>query len=89
MSQLTEKDVASQLIKCNDKISTQSRTTLCIQFLDRENNNKNNTLPLVKQICFTIVWGCVEILPEAAIEDERHPKFGQPTLGNEVFERNQ
>ena len=50
---------------------------------------KNNTLPLVKQICFTIVWGCVEILPEAAIEDERRPKFGQPTLGNEVFERNQ
>ena len=31
----------------------------------------------------------MEILPEAAIEDERHPKFGQPTLGNEVFERNQ
>ena len=36
--------------------------SLCIQFLDRENNNKNNTLPLGKQICFTIVWGCAEIL---------------------------
>ena len=36
---------------------------LTIQFLDRENNDKNNTLPLGKQICFTIVWGCVEILP--------------------------
>ena len=39
------------------EISTQPHTTLCIQFLDRENNNKNNRLPLGKQICFTIVWG--------------------------------
>ena len=39
------------------EISTQPHTTLCIQFLDRENNNKNNRLPLRKQICFTIVWG--------------------------------
>ena len=31
-----------------DKISAQPYTTLCIQFLDRE--NKNNTLPLGKQI---------------------------------------
>ena len=45
------------------KISGQSQTTLCIQFLDRENSDKNNTLPLEKQICFTIVWGCAEILP--------------------------
>ena len=45
------------------KISAQPHTTLCIQLLDRENNDKNNTLPLGKQICFTIVWGCVEILP--------------------------
>ena len=43
------------------KIPAQPHTTLCIQFLDRENNNKNNTLPLEKQICFTIVWGCAEI----------------------------
>ena len=46
-----------------DKISAQLHTKLCIQFLDRENNDKNNTLPLGKRICFTIVWGCVEILP--------------------------
>ena len=45
------------------KISAQPHTTLCIQFLDRENSDKNNTLPLGKQICFTIVWGCEEILP--------------------------
>ena len=45
------------------KISAQPRTTLCIQFLDRENNDKNSRLPLGKQICFTIVWGCAEILP--------------------------
>ena len=45
------------------KISSQPHTTLCIQFLDRENNDKNNTSPLGKQICFTIVWGCAEILP--------------------------
>ena len=37
--------------------------TLWIQFLDRENNEKNNTLPLGKQICLKIVWGCAEILP--------------------------
>ena len=45
------------------KISAQPHTSLCIQFLDRENNDKNNRLPLGKQICFTIVWGCAEILP--------------------------
>ena len=45
------------------KISAQPHPTLCIQFLNRENNDKNNTLPLGKQICFTIVWGCAEILP--------------------------
>ena len=46
------------------KISTQPHSTSCIQFLDRENNDKNNTLPLGKQICFTTVWGCAEILPK-------------------------
>ena len=45
------------------KISAQPHTTLCIQFLNRENNEKNNTFPLGKQICFTIVWGCAETLP--------------------------
>ena len=34
-----------------------------IQFLNRENNNKNNTLPLRKQICLTTVWRCAEISP--------------------------
>ena len=37
------------------KISTRPHITLCIQFLDRENNDKSNTLPLEKQICLTIV----------------------------------
>ena len=46
----------------NVKISAQPHATLCIQFLDRKNNDKNNTLPLGKQICFTIVWGYAEIL---------------------------
>ena len=49
--------------KAFGKISAQPHITLCIQFLDRENNDKNNTLPLGKQICFTIVWVCAEILP--------------------------
>ena len=43
------------------KVSAQPHTTLCIQFLDKENNDKSNTLPFGKQICFTIVWGCAEI----------------------------
>ena len=47
------------------KISAQPHTTLCIQFLDYENNYKNNTLPLGKQICFKIVRGCAEISPKA------------------------
>ena len=46
------------------KISAQPHTTLCIQFLDRENSDKNNTLPLGKQISFTLVWGRAEILPK-------------------------
>ena len=50
--------------KNKGKISAQPHTTLCTQFLDRENNDKNNRLPLGKQICFTIVWGCAEILPK-------------------------
>ena len=45
------------------KISAQPHLTLCIQFLNRGNNDKNNTFPLGKQICFTIVWGCAETLP--------------------------
>ena len=45
------------------KISAQPHTTLCIQLLDRENNDKNNKLPSGKQICFKIVWGCAKIIP--------------------------
>ena len=37
------------------KISTQPHPTICIQFLNRENNDKNNAYP--------IVWGCAETLP--------------------------
>ena len=47
------------------KFFAQPHTTLCIQFLDRENNNTNNTLPLGKQTCLTIVWGCAETLPRS------------------------
>ena len=50
------------------KISAQPHTTLCIQFLDREIKDKNNRLPLGKQICFAIVWGCAEILPHSPIQ---------------------
>ena len=49
------------------KISAQPHPTLCIQFLNRGNNDKNNTFPLGKQICFTIVWGCAETLPLFAL----------------------
>ena len=34
------------------KISAQPHTTLCIQFLNRENNDKNNTLPLENRFFF-------------------------------------
>ena len=51
------------IVRLESKISAQPRTTLCIQFLDRESNDKNNTLPLGKQICFRAVCGCAEILP--------------------------
>ena len=53
----------SENSSCRGKISAQPHTTLCIQFLDRENSDKNNTLPLGKHIFFIIVWGCAEVLP--------------------------
>ena len=59
----TDLSYPERLVKLKGKISAQPHTKLCIQFLDRENNDKNNTLPLGKQICFTIVWGCAETLP--------------------------
>ena len=46
------------------KFTAQPHTTLYVQFLDRENKDKNNRLPLGKQICFTIGWGCAEILSD-------------------------
>ena len=57
---LTRKDLG--------KISAQPHTTLCIQFLNRENNDKNNTFPLGKQICFAIIWGCTETLPRSIVD---------------------
>ena len=60
-----------QLVEMFGKISAQSHTTLCIQFLDREDNDKNNRLPLRKQICFTIVWDCAEILPNVLTTTEK------------------
>ena len=50
------------------EISAQLHTTLHIQFLDRANNKKNNTLPLGKQSCFTIARGCAEILLKNALQ---------------------
>ena len=46
------------------KISAQPHTTLCVQFLETENSDKNNTFRLGKQICFTIVRSCTEVLPK-------------------------
>ena len=55
-------------VKKNGKIFAQPYPTKCIQFLDRENNDKNNTLPLGKQICslrqcivFVIVFSIQEL----------------------------
>ena len=41
-----------EIKEAEGKISAQPHTKLCIQFLTRENNEKNNTFPLGKQICF-------------------------------------
>ena len=69
------------------KISAQPHTTLCIQFLSRENNDKNNTFPLGKQICFTIVWGCTETLPWTVPTSENPADLG--SLGSSVNEAEQ
>ena len=58
-------------ISIESKISAQPHTTLCLQFLDRENNDKNNTLPSGKQICFTIVWGCAVSIPDRVCDSDR------------------
>ena len=80
------------------EISAQLHTTLRIQFLDRANNNKNNTLPLGKQSCFTIARGCAEILLKNALQGRvkfhEFPRNGPPLVvvihhgdyfSNEVF----
>ena len=45
------------------KISTQPYITLCVQFLDTENNDKNNTLPLGKKYLFYNSMGLCRMLP--------------------------
>ena len=62
------------------KFTAQPHTTLYVQFLDRENKDKNNRLPLGKQICFTIVWGCAEILPFCGL-----PLFHKALLKQGLF----
>ena len=57
------------------KISEQPHPTLCIQFLNRENNDKNNTFPLGKQVCFTMVWGCAETLPNLIFFHSIQPTY--------------
>ena len=59
------------------KVSAQPHPTLCIQFLDRENNDKNNTIPLGKQIYFTMVWSYAEILPGFLLWHIRFRKIKQ------------
>ena len=62
------------------KISAQPHPTLCIQFLNRENNDKNNTFPLRKQVYFTIVWGCEETLPKRWYEKTTSEMTARRTL---------
>lgn len=42
--------------------------TLSIQFLDGENDDKNDTLPLEKQIRFTIVWAVRKFYPQFCLD---------------------
>lgn len=46
------------------KISAQSHTTLCIQFLRKENSVKRNILTLQVQLCFGMIWGYTEMFPK-------------------------
>ena len=65
----------SSVLDPSCSVLAQPHTTLCIQFLNRENNDKNNALPLGKQVCFTIVWGRVEILPHALSYNVKNKDF--------------
>lgn len=49
-------------------ISGQPKTSLCMQFWDKENNGKINRLPFGPWPCVSIVGGFVEILPPKKIE---------------------
>lgn len=46
-------------------ISTKPHISMCMLFLDEENNGKNNRLLLGVKLCFTIVWGRAEISPRS------------------------
>ena len=48
------------------KISAQPHATLSIQFLERENNDKQY-IAVAKTDLFTVVWGCAEILSKSQI----------------------
>ena len=54
-----------------DKIVAQPPTTLCIQFLTRENNDKNNTFPSGKKIFFYNSIGPAETLAHLGISEIR------------------
>ena len=45
------------------KISAQPHTSLCTQFLDKENNGEKISLPLGLGYCFRIIRGYSEISP--------------------------
>ena len=82
---LTERHNKEQDGPLTGKISAQPHTTVCIQFLDRENSDKNNTLPLGKQICFTIVKDCAEILPHWPLNSKTHSFLPAVILSSKNF----
>ena len=49
------------------KISAQPCTTLCIQFLDRENNDKKQYIAIRKTYLFYNSMGLWEILPNVVL----------------------
>ena len=46
------------------KISAKPHTTLCIQFLNRENNDKNSKISIGKTALFTTAWDNPKYLPK-------------------------
>lgn len=67
--------------KGEGKISAQPYSTFCIQFLDRKNNDKNNTMILGKQICV----GCAEILPRRVFTKLSWPVLVHSSLCLRLF----